>query len=242
MNTVVGHENMTEDTVLSEQVAYYRARAAEYDEWHTRQGRYDRGEEHRRQWLAELDAVRSALEEAGPFGDCLELACGTGLWTPQLASRASTLTAIDAVSETIEINRTRVGDAAVRYVVADLFEWWPTETYDFVFFGFWLSHVPAERFERFWEMVRAALKPDGRACFIDSLRTQDSRARDHAPIADSGVVARKLNDGRTFSVVKVFHRPDQLQRQLQALGWTGVIRKTGKFFYHGCMRPKGTGQ
>lgn len=76
MNAVVGHENMTEDTVLSEQVAYYRARAAENDEWHTRQGRYDKGEEHRRQWLAELDAVRSALEEAGPFGDCLELACG----------------------------------------------------------------------------------------------------------------------------------------------------------------------
>ena len=100
-----------------------------------------------------------------PFGKCLELACGTGLWTACLARGAAGLTAIDAASETIEINRTKIGDAQVRYVIADLFEWRPIETYDFIFFGFWLSHVPARQFNRFWEMVRAALKPDGRGFF-----------------------------------------------------------------------------
>ena len=34
----------TEDqTLLREQLDYYRARAAEYDQWWLRQGRYDRG-------------------------------------------------------------------------------------------------------------------------------------------------------------------------------------------------------
>ena len=35
----------TFDSLLCEQIAYYRARAGEYDEWFLRQGRYDRGSE-----------------------------------------------------------------------------------------------------------------------------------------------------------------------------------------------------
>ncbi len=228
---------MADRSILQEQVAYYRARAAEYDEWHLRQGRYDRGAAHNFQWGAELDAVRSALERARPFGKCLELACGTGLWTACLAAGAADLTAIDASPETIALNRTKIGNAPVQYVVADLFEWWPPETYDFVFFGFWLSHVPAQQFNRFWETVRAALKPGGRAFFIDGLATQETTARDHAAIDDSGVMERKLNDGRTFNIVKVFHDPPQLERQLRDLGWRGSVGTTGEFFYYGCMEP-----
>src|SRR5262245_32728734 len=39
------------DQILLEQVDYYRARANEYDEWFMRQGRYDRGSEHRAAWF-----------------------------------------------------------------------------------------------------------------------------------------------------------------------------------------------
>ena len=95
---------MNEDALIVEQIAYYRARAAEYDEWHRRQGRYDRGEEHRRKWDAELGAVRSALRKMSPLGECLELACGTGLWTPDLAQHATAVTAIDATAK-YEIGR-----------------------------------------------------------------------------------------------------------------------------------------
>lgn len=224
---------MTDDSILNDQVAYYRARAAEYDEWHLRQGRYDRGEAHREKFSSELAMIHEAIDEAGPFGDCLELACGTGLWTPQLAGHATRLTAVDAVSETIEINRNRIGNPPVKFVVADLFEWWPDLVYDTVFFAFWLSHVPTERLDRFWDMVRAALKPEGRIFFVDSLPTQESTALDHAPIGDSGVVERKLNDGRVFEIVKVFHKPEKLLKRLREFGWTGTIQSTGEFFYFG---------
>jgi len=229
---------MHKRSVMNEQIEYYRARAAEYDEWHQRLGRYDRGEEHRRQWFSELATVESALKAAEPFGHCLELACGTGLWTPILARGADTLRAIDAVPETIEINRGKVGELAVQYEVADLFQWEPTDRYDFVFFGFWLSHVPSERFDRFWEIVRAALRPGGRAFFVDSLKTQESTARDHAAVADTGVVERKLNDGRTFNIVKIFHDPDRLKCELEKRGWTGEVHATGEFFYYGCVIPE----
>ena len=38
-------ENCSSDVLLAEQVAYYRARSAEYDQWWQRQGRFDRGVE-----------------------------------------------------------------------------------------------------------------------------------------------------------------------------------------------------
>ena len=52
----------TETSLLAEQIAYYRARATEYDEWFLRLGRYDRGEEQNRQWFAEVEQAREALE------------------------------------------------------------------------------------------------------------------------------------------------------------------------------------
>ncbi len=232
---------MDDRSLLEEQVAYYRARAGEYDEWHQRLGRYYRGEEHKRHWFAELDAVRSALERERPFGECLEIACGTGLWTAQLARGAAGLTAIDASSETIAINRAKSGDTDVRYLIADLFEWQPAEKYDFVFFGFWLSHVPAAEFNRFWTMVRSALKPGGRAFLVDNLPERESRW-DHSQIDDSGVVERRLKDGRTFNIVKVFHEPDRLNQQLQDLGWSGSIETSGRFFYYGCVEPAEAGK
>lgn len=231
-----------EESILSEQVAYYRARASEYDQWHLREGRYDRGEEHKQRWFRELDTVRFALEGEQPFGACLELACGTGLWTNRLAAGADSLTAIDVVPETIEINRTKFQGETIRFEVADLFEWQPTQLYDFVFFGFWLSHVPLNRFDKFWYMVRDALKPGGKAFFVDNLQTQDSTAINHTPIDDSGVVQRKLNDGTIFNIVKIFYNLGHLKTKLEGIGFQGHILKTGQFFYYGSMKKAEIGQ
>ena len=228
---------MTERSILDEQLAYYRARAGEYDQWHRREGRYFRGDEHRERWLAELDAVHASLNALQSFGRVLELACGTGLWTGDLAAGASTVTAVDAAHETIDINRAKHGDPRIRYVVADLFDWTPDTTYDLVFFGFWLSHVPAERFDAFWAMVRDALAPGGRVFFVDSRKTQHSTATNHAAITDVGIVERKLNDGRTFEIVKIYHAPEALTERLARLGWAADVDTAGEFFLYGHVIP-----
>ena len=229
-------ENMTiEDSLIKQQTEYYRARAAEYDEWFLRIGRYDRGEEHSRQWFAEVEVVRKALESSKPGGKILELACGTGLWTKHLVSNATKLTAVDVSPEAIEMNRQRVADDRVSYIETDLFSWRPGERFDYVFFGFWLSHVPASRFDDFWAMVRDALNPEGTVFFLDSLLTQDSTATDHASIDRSGCAKRKLNDGREFEIVKVFYEPTELMRRLVKHGWTGYVQGTEQFFLYGCI-------
>lgn len=226
----------THDDVVREQIAYYRARAGEYDEWFLRQGRYDRGAEANARWFAEVAEVRTALDAFHPAGDVLELAAGTGLWTQRLVQTAAHVTAVDASPEVLALNRERLGDAAscVTYTQADLFAWQPDRRYDVVFFSFWLSHVPPERFSGFWDVVRAALKPGGHVFFVDSLYTQTSTAADHQLEGqDATTVNRRLNDGQEFHIVKVFYRPDDLRQRLDILGWDVTVQATENYFLYG---------
>jgi SAM-dependent methyltransferase len=226
---------MTDDTLLTEQLDYYRARAGEYDQWWLRQGRFDRGPEANARWFAETAALDRALEAFGPTGDVLELAGGTGLWTRKLAARAASLVVVDGAPEVLAINRERVGDPAVRYVEADLFAFSPEPAaYDACVFSFWLSHVPADRFAAFWRMVGSALNPDGRVLFIDSLRTERSTAADHQlPGQDEQTMTRRLDDGREFQIIKRFYDPGPLEDELAGLGWECRVRTTGEFFIYG---------
>jgi ubiquinone/menaquinone biosynthesis C-methylase UbiE len=231
---------VTEDALLKEQLDYYRARAGEYDQWWLRAGRFDRGAEANARWFAEAAALEQVLEHFEPRGNVLELACGTGLWTRHLVKHAASLTAVDAASEVLAINRARVDDPRVEYLEADLFEWAPPPArYDACVFGFWLSHVPDDRFATFWSSVRAALRPHGRVLFIDSKRTDRSTAADHLlPGEDEQTMTRRLDDGREFQIVKRFYDPAALQRELDELGWDFEIGSTGEFFIYGIGAPK----
>jgi demethylmenaquinone methyltransferase/2-methoxy-6-polyprenyl-1,4-benzoquinol methylase len=223
---------MDETGLLDSQRAYYRARAAEYDEWFLRQGRYDRGPELRERWLREVEQIAAALSPVVQGAEVLELACGTGWWTQRLAALSRSVVAVDASPEVIALNRKRVKAGNVEYQLDDVFDWAPKTRFDVVFFSFWLSHVPPARFDAFWELVRRALKPDGRAFFIDSL------LEDRAFLEDRPTTVRRtLNDGREFDIVKVFYEPAELELRLNEQGWSGWVRSTETFFLYGCITP-----
>lgn len=184
----------------------------------TTRGFCGRGEEHKAKWEAEVGELERALAAFTPTGDILELACGTGWWTARLSEYGSSLTAVDASPEVLELNKKRV-TSSVTYLEADLFAWEPERTFDTVFFSFWLSHVPPERFEGFWDTVRRCLNPGGRVFFIDSCYTPDATAKDHTLNSPEAVsVTRRLDDGKRFEIVKVFYEPERLEAHLGALG------------------------
>jgi 2-polyprenyl-3-methyl-5-hydroxy-6-metoxy-1,4-benzoquinol methylase len=222
---------------LREQIAYYRARATEYDEWFLRLGRYDHGEEQNRQWFGEVAEVERALMQFAPRGRVLELACGTGWWTEQLVRYADQVTAVDASSEVIALNQAKLGlRENVHYQQADLFTWQPAHTYDVVFFSFWLSHVPPAHVDAFWEMVRRCLRPGGRVFFIDSLFSETSSASGHHQEGAAAVTTiRRLNDGRDYRIFKVFYHPEELEAQLASLGWRAEVTYTTEYFLYGSV-------
>jgi len=220
---------MTElDALLAEQVAYYRALAPEY----VADAGIDGVTEET--YNAATRTFNAALESASPLGEVLELACGPGTFTSELARRATSIDALDASPEMLEIAAARTAQATnVRFVQTDLFTWTPNRRYDFVFFGFWLSHVPPERFASFWSTVASALAPNGRVMFVDDgHRTTEELT--HGP--QSSTIERQLRDGRRFRAVKVALEPKPLERSLRDLGWAIEIQPLAGPFFVGSGR------
>jgi len=214
--------------LLESQRRYYAARSGEYDDWWFRRGRYALPPEREAEWNADIAEVESALDAFAPSGDVVELAAGTGLWTRHLVRYAHRVLALDVNPEVLELNAARV-DGAVEYRIADLFEWEPAKQFDVCFFGFWLSHVPEDRFDGFWATVRAALRRDGRVFLVDN-PSGDPR---HAWRSHEHVETRTLADGREFDIVKRYWEPGELAERVRTLGFELDVQRTanGNFLY-----------
>ena len=232
-----GSANLKDVDVIGEQIDYYRARAPEFDEWYDRKGYSDLGEKWNAVWLSELSTVRMALLAKLQFGtSVLDLACGTGWWSEKLATRAMSVTGVDSSPEVLDQARARVPSGM--FAEADLFSWEPDRTYDLVFIGFFVSHVPRELFASFWERVGRALSPSGRVFFVDNLYRElpdlDSDTSFwRREIRPDGVATRTVNDGREFKIVKHYYEPEELTSMLADLGWTATVSATEWFFYYG---------
>jgi SAM-dependent methyltransferase len=212
---------------VSEQKRYYAERAPEYDDWWYRRDRYELEPDALARWQADIAEAEAALETLAVRGTVLELAAGTGIWTRKLVRLADRVVAVDANPETLALN---TSDAEL--VQADVFEWRTAEQFDLVFFSFWLSHVPEERFDEFWSNVRAALAPGGLVFLVDSgagdtAHTGTDQAGEHE--------TRSLADGRTFRIVKRRWPPDELANRVRPLGFELDLHDTanGHFLYGG---------
>lgn len=221
---------------LQRQIEYYRARAPEYDEWFYRLGRYDHGKDHTQKWEHEAQIVRDQLHSQSGFGHILEMAPGTGIWTSELIKIGERVTALDASPEMIAINRAKLDSDQVDYHLTDLFAWRPQQQYDMVFFGFWLSHVPAARLNAFLDTVRAALKPGGRLFIVDSLDIDLSASRAQTENLEGERQQRVLKDGRRYEIIKIYYDPAQLTETLRRHGFNIDVRATETFFLYadGC--------
>ena len=214
-------------------LAYYEARAPEYDDWYLRRGRYERGPIHDAAWNAELDAAGRWLDELPIHGEIVELAAGTGWWSPLLASKGE-LSLYDGTAAPLERARERLVAHQLRAHLHVRDAWAePDRQVDAVFTGFWLSHVPRARLADFLAIVRRWLKPGGTFAFIDSLADPQSSAADHPAPADD-VSLRRLDDGREFTIVKVYYQPSELEAALTAAGFADArVTTTGRFFLTG---------
>jgi SAM-dependent methyltransferase len=210
--------------------AYYAARAPEYDDWYRRRGRYSHGPIHDAAWDAELDAAGRWLDARPIRGEIVELAAGTGWWSPLLAEKGE-LSLYDANEAPLELARERLLAHGLRAHLHVRDAWAPPDReVDAVFAGFWLSHVPRGRLDRFLRIVRAWLRPGGTFAAIDSLPDPQSGAADQARPANDRST-RTLADGRTFEIIKVHYRPDELRAALLRAGFaTAEVTTTGRFF------------
>ena len=181
---------------------YYARRAAEYEKVYAKPER-------------QADLARLRIDIAETFRDCsvLEVACGTGYWTPHIARYARRVDAYDINEETLAIARTKpVDPGRVRFELGDAYA--PparAPRQDAAFAGFWWSHVPKRELPRFLAGLHAALAPGALVVCIDNRQVEGSST----PVArtdDDGnsYQSRQLADGSRHEVLKNFPEPAEL--------------------------------
>lgn len=219
---------------------YYRARAPEFEQWILREGRYAHGAEADAAWhreMAELQRFVGSLTD----GDVFEIAAGTGWWTRLLAQH-NRVVASDYAPEMLEEARRRDGDHvplgrcradAYRLPAAD-------GAWDACMFGFWLSHVPVPRSAEFIREAARIVRPGGWIVLVDSRQAKLSGASDQNTAGDRVQRQhRRLNDGREFTIWKIYWSPEEL-RSLLGLVCTEVeVIETDQFFIGARARVKG---
>jgi len=226
------------EEVLGEQRRYYEDRAPEYDDWFLRRGRYDRGPAETQRWRHDLEEVTRVFDGVDWRGRrVLEMAPGTGWWTERLLDAgASRVTALDASPAMLAQLARRLGARADRVdpVVGDLFDYVAGDRFDAVLFGFWLSHVPRARLQRFFQSAADSLDDHGAIFFVDSRRVESSTASDHVlPETSSEVMVRRLDDGREYRIVKNFYEPEEIEEVAAGVGLDLEVSTTSTYFIVG---------
>jgi SAM-dependent methyltransferase len=192
--------------IHTDMVEYYRQRATYYERVY-----------HKPERQTDLRAMEAWLagSGSGPFAGrrVLEVACGTGWWTPHGAKDCRRWLATDLNPTTMEIARRKpLPDGKVDFATVDAysFEGLGERTFDGAFSGCWWSHVPLQRLAPWLQLLHARLEPGARVVMLDNSFVQTSstplkRRDEHGNTYQD----RTLDDGSVHEVLKNFPTRDE---------------------------------
>jgi demethylmenaquinone methyltransferase/2-methoxy-6-polyprenyl-1,4-benzoquinol methylase len=147
----------------------------------------------------------------------LEIACGTGWWTPHGARDCASWLATDLNPETMAIARTKALPPSVHFATVDAYSLAELghQTFDAAFAGFWWSHVPLARLPGWLDTLHARLEPGARVVMMDNAFVEGSST----PIArrdpeGNTYQRRALDDGSSHEVLKNFPTRDGALSQI----------------------------
>src|SRR5687767_2578557 len=190
--------------------AYYARRAAEYEKIYAKPERQ-----------ADLARMRKDIPALFAGERVLEIACGTGYWTPLIAAQAQSVLALDYNEETLAIARSKIYKGAnVRFVRGDAYalpDW--NEKFSAAYAGFWWSHIPLGRIDSFLAHLHSRLAPGARVAFMDNTYFEGSSTPVSRRDADGNTYqSRRLADGSSHEVLKNFPSVQELRQRVGRYG------------------------
>ena len=184
-----------------EMKAYYAARAPYYDDVYLKPERE-----------ADLSFLKKHIPAYFAGRSVLEVACGTGFWTPHIANLAASVKATDWTPEPLNFAKLRPGVETVTFAQADAYAL-PADLgrFEGAFAGLWFSHVPVASRNAFFQSLHDRLTPGARVLLLDN---SDSQLSDFPieEVDDDGNTYqhRQLLDGTVHRVLKNFPTSTQL--------------------------------
>jgi SAM-dependent methyltransferase len=187
--------------IVDHMAAYYAQRAAYYERVYFKPERQ-----------LDLRAMEAWLPSAFTGRDVLEIACGTGWWTPHGARDAKSWLATDLNPETMAVARTKSMPACVEFATVDAYSFQALShrPFDAAFAGCWWSHVPLARLPGWLEALHTRLMPGARVVMLDNSFVQTSSTPLTRRDDDGNTYQnRTLDDGSVHEVLKNFPTRDE---------------------------------
>jgi SAM-dependent methyltransferase len=185
--------------------AYYAKRAGTFEEV------YDKPERQ-----TDLAILREQVRETLRAHRVLEIACGTGYWTAQLAQSAQSVLGTDLNPEMIELAKAKSLPAdKVEFALADAFDLPTDGQFSACFAGFWWSHVRRQDQGGFLEQLRTKLGKDTLLVMIDNAYVEGSSTVIARTDPEGNTYQlRALPDGARFEVLKNFPTDSALRKKM----------------------------
>jgi SAM-dependent methyltransferase len=189
--------------VVTAMQAYYAQRAAYYERVYFKP--------ERQQELREMEAW---LPGVFTDRDVLEVACGTGWWTPHGARDCRSWLATDLNPETMAIARDKPLPAGkVQFATVDAYTLDgldPCGPFNAAFTGCWWSHVPLQRLDAWLTLLHKRLAPGSVVVMLDNCFVREqSTTLTRRDAAGNTYQNRTLDDGSVHEVLKNFPTPDE---------------------------------
>ncbi len=186
---------------------YYARRAAEYERIYLKPERQ-----------AQLRAIEASLPARFAQRRVLEVACGTGWWTPHGARDCAHWLATDLNPETLAIARHKplpAGKVSFASVDAYSFAGLEGQSFDAAFAGFWWSHVPLARLPDWLGLLHRRLEPGAQVVMLDNLFVAGSSTTISRRDGEgNSYQSRTLDDGSVHEVLKNFPSRDEAMAAL----------------------------
>ena len=192
-----------QDEAITGMQTYYAQRAAYYERVYFKP--------ERQQDLREMEGW---LSDQFQGRDVLEVACGTGWWTPYGACDCRSWLASDLNPETMTIARTKPLPAGkVRFATVDAYTLDVPETrgpFNAAFTGCWWSHVPLQRLDAWLALLHLRLAPGSVVVMLDNrfVREQSTTLTRTDDVGNT-YQNRTLDDGSVHEVLKNFPTPEE---------------------------------
>lgn len=208
---------------------YYARRASEYERIYAKPERQQ-----------DLAALKKRLRHVYSGRKVLELACGTGYWTEEIASRAQHVIALDVNDGVLQIARAKpIAAGKVEFRVGDAYRPPASPQCDALFAGHWWSHVPLSGLDAFLRTAVQSVAPGALIGFMDNRYVEGSSTALSRKDAEGNTYqTRRLDDGSSHEVLKNFPGEEELIKRASLHGWGAHVELFQYFWLLSFWAPK----
>lgn len=193
--------------VLTDMAAYYAQR-----------DNFDEEDIENPAGLDALDEIMDTLREQMSGQRILELACGDGYWTDELAEYAEYVLATDINANLLELARTReLPEDVVAFAVADAMDPQVEGEFTACFAGFWWSHVKRQDQAEVIARLRKVIGKDCLLVLVDNSWVEGETTIARTDPEGNTYQIHALPNGDRYEIVKNYPADSALRKRLGPL-------------------------